>query len=83
MNWADAVPFGVVTVTLTVPLPEGLVAVICVSLSTVKLLAAFEPKETLVVRIKPVPVIVTLVPPAAGPLVGLMPDTFGPAGGAL
>ena len=83
MNWADAVPFGVVTVNVTIPLPAGLVAVICVSLSTVKLLAAVPPNETPVAPVKPDPLIVTVVLPAAGPLVGLMLDTVGPAGGAL
>lgn len=83
MNLADAVPFGIVTVTVTAPLPAGLVAVICVSLTTVKPLPATPPKETPVVPVKPVPVIVILVPPAAGPLVGLIPDIVGPAGGAL
>ena len=76
MNWADAVPFGVVTVNVTIPLPAGLVAVICVSLSTVKPLAAV-PNATAVVPVKPVPVMVTLVPPAAGPLDGLIFDTVG------
>ncbi len=84
MNWSAApvaeVPFGVVTVTSTVPLPAGLVAVIWVSLLTVKPLAAVGPNETPVAPMKPEPVIVTLVPPAAGPLVGLMPDTVGPDG---
>ena len=80
MNGADAVPFGVVTVTLTVPLPPGLVAVIWVSLTTITLLAAVPPNETLVEpMMKPVPIIVTLVPPAAGPLAGLMLDIVGPA----
>ena len=72
------------TVTLTVPLPAGLVAVIWVSLSTETLLAATPPNETLVEpTTKPVPLIVTVVPPAAGPLVGLILDIVGAAGGAL
>ena len=44
---------------------------------TVKLVATVEPNETLLVLVKPVPVMVTLVPPAADPLVGLMPVTVG------
>jgi hypothetical protein len=68
---------GVVTVTSTVPLPAGLVAMIWVSLTTVNLLAAVCPKETLVAPVKPVPLIVTSVPPVLGPLVGLMPVIVG------
>ena len=70
-------PAGVVTVTSTVPVPAGLSAVIVVSLTTVKLVAGVVPKSTAVAPVKPVPVIVTEVPPAAGPLVGLMPVTVG------
>jgi len=79
VNWSAAlvaeVPFGVVTVTSTVPLPAGLVAVILVSLLTVKLLDAVGPNETLVAPVKPEPVMVTLV--LADPIGGLMPDTDG------
>ena len=79
------VPPGVVTVTSTVPLPAGLTAVIWVSLLTVKLVAIVEPtstasNETLVAQVNPVPVRVTLVPPASGPLVGLMLLTEGVEG---
>ena len=74
------VPAIVVTVTSTVPLPAGLVAVICVSLSTVTLLAATCPKETLVAPVKLVPVMATAVPPAAGPLAGLILNTVGGTG---
>ena len=73
------VPPGVVTVTSTVPVPAGLSAVIVVSLTTVKFVAAVVPKSTAVAPVKPVPVIVTDVPPAAGPLVGLRPVTVGAA----
>ena len=53
-------PAGVVTVTSTAgPGPAGLVAVIVVSLTTVKLVAAVVPKSTAVAPVKPVPVIVT------------------------
>ncbi len=80
MNWSAApvaeVSFAVVTVTSTVPLPAGLVAVIWVSLLNVKL-ATVEPNETPVASVKPEPVMVTLVPPAADPLVGLMLVTDG------
>ena len=85
MNWSALlvaeVPFGVVTVTSTAPLrlTTGLVAMICVSLLTVKLLAAVEPKAMPVAPLNPVPVMVTLIPPLAGPLVGLIPVTVGAA----
>jgi hypothetical protein len=42
---------------------------------TVKLVAAVVPNCTAVAPVKPVPVTVTLLPPAVGPLVGLMPVT--------
>ena len=46
-------------------------AVICVpEESTVNGCAAASPKRTSVAPVKPVPVMVTLVPPAAGPLAG-------------
>ena len=72
-------PAGVITVTSTVPVPAGLSAVIVVALTTVTPVAAVVPKSTAVAPVKPVPVIVTNVPPADGPLVGLMPVTVGAA----
>ena len=71
-----------VTVTSTVPEPAGLVAVIDVALLTVTAVAAVEPNATVSPDAKPVPVIDTVVPPAAGPLVGLTADTVGADGGA-
>ena len=50
---------------------------IVVSLTTVNDFAGMVPKLTAVARVKPVPVIVTEVPPAAAPLVGLRPVTVG------
>ena len=73
------VPFGVVTVTSTVPVPAGLSAVIVVALTTVTFVAGTVPKSTAVAPVKPVPVIVTNVPPAAGPEDGLRPVTIGAA----
>ena len=73
------VPPCEVTVTWTVPLPAGLVAMISVSLTMLKLLTDACPNDTLVAVLKPVPVIVTLVPPLPGPLVGLIPVTVGVA----
>jgi hypothetical protein len=48
----------------------GDTAVISVEDATVKLVAATEPKTTLVAPVKLVPVMVTVVPPAGGPEVG-------------
>jgi hypothetical protein len=85
VNWSTElvglIPPGFVTVTSTAPLPAGLVAVICVSELIVKLEAGVAPKLTPVAVLKVVPVIVTVVPPTAGPEVGLMLETVGaPAG---
>ena len=84
MNWsADEVadvPLAVVTVTSTVPaVPAGLVAVICVAELTVKPVAAAVPNSTAVAPVRFVPVMVTLVPPAVGPAVGLTAVTAGAA----
>ncbi len=64
-------PPGPVTVTLTVPVPAGLTAVISVEERTSTLLARFSPKCTAVAPVKPVPLIVTSVPPSVGPSAGL------------
>ena len=82
MNWSAAlvalVPLPVVTVTSTVPLPAGDVAVIEVALLTVKEDAGPAlPKPTLEAPEKFVPVMVTLVPPAPEPVFGLIPVTVG------
>ena len=83
MNWSPPdvvdVPPTVVTLTSTVPVPAGDVAVICVAELTVKLLAAVAPKVTAVAPENPVPVIVTDVPPVAGPDVGEIAATVGSA----
>ena len=81
MNWsgelAADVPLGVVMVILTVPLPAGLTTMSWVSLTGVMPVAVIESNETLAAHVKPVPVIVTLVPPVDGPLTGLMLVTNG------
>jgi hypothetical protein len=59
------VPPEVVTVTSTVPIPAGEVALIWVALLTVKEPAALLPNLTAVAPEKLVPVTVTLVPPAS------------------
>ena len=71
------VPWGAVTVTFTTPMPAGLSAMIVVSLTTSRLVAAVDPKSTAVAPVKLAPVIVTNVPPTSGPLVGLRPVTVG------
>ena len=71
------VPPGVVTVTSTVPAtPVGAVAVIWLELFTENV-AAVPPKLTPVAPVKPVPLIVTVVPPVVGPDVGLTLVTDG------
>ena len=73
------VPPGVMTVTSTVPLPGGEVAVMVLELLTVKLVAAVLPNFTAVAPVKPEPVMVADVPPAEGPEVGLTEETVGAA----
>ena len=70
-------PFTV-TVTVTAPaLPAGVVAVMLVLLTTTTFVAAALPTFTVAPDAKFVPVIVTAVPPAAGPLLGLTLVTVG------
>ena len=72
-----------VTLTSTVPLPAGLVAVTRVSEPTVTAGALTVPNFTLTLpgagagTEKPLPVIVTMVPPTAIPLAGETPVTVG------
>ena len=58
---------------------RGGVAVIDVAELTVKLVAATPANLTAVAPVNPVPVIVTRVPPAVGPLVGHRSVTVGAA----
>jgi hypothetical protein len=77
---AALLPAGVVTTTLTAPAaPAGTVAVIEVAFTTEKDVAAAPPKVTLVAPVNVVPVMVTLVPPAVGPELGLTEVTVGGA----
>lgn len=70
--------FGFVTTTLTAPAEDaGVTAVIWVELTTATEVAAALPKVTVTPARKPVPVRVTSVPPAAGPLPGEMPLRVG------
>ena len=62
------------------PLPAGLVAVQLVVLAQDTPVAGVAAKATVVapeVVLNPVPLMVTAVPPAVGPLVGAMPVTVG------
>jgi hypothetical protein len=66
-------PLELVTVTFTAPAePAGVVAIIWVELATVIAVAAALPKVTVSPAAKPVPLIVTAVPPDVGPLAGEM-----------
>ena len=76
---AGLVPLGVRTVTSTTPIaPIGEATVIEVLEFTVKLVVLFGPKNTAVAPVKYVPLIVTVVPPSAGPEAGETDDTVGP-----
>ena len=73
-------PPELVTVTVTAPaLPAGVVAVIVVLFTTVTPVAAALPNVTVAPEKKFVPVIVTAVPPAVGPVFGLKLLTVGGA----
>jgi hypothetical protein len=73
-------PLLLVTVAVTAPAAcAGVVAVIVVLLATTTFVAAVPPNVTVAPAAKFVPVIVTAVPPAIGPLLG---DTLVTVGGA-
>ncbi|CAB5004555.1 unannotated protein [freshwater metagenome] len=75
---AADVPTAVVTVTFTIPAaPAGAVAVIEVAELTTTFVAELVPNLTVAPLMKPVPVSVTTLPPAAGPRVGLVALTVG------
>jgi hypothetical protein len=73
------VPPVVVMVTSTVPVPAGERAVIEVAETTVMPVALLLPNFTAVAPVKPVPPIVTSVPPAVGPALGAIDVTVGAA----
>src|SRR5271166_1057540 len=82
VNWSALegaeVPPGVVTVTSTVPADAaGELAVISVDETTETELAGMAPNWTVAPATKPVPVMVTEVPPATGPAFGLTAVTIG------
>ncbi len=70
-------PPGVLTVTSTIPVPLGAVAVTEVAELTVKVVASAEPKWTALAPVRLVPVIFTTLPPDAGPEVGFSEVTVG------
>ena len=77
---AALVPPAVVTKTLAVPaLPAGVVQVAVVLLVTLKAEQAEPPTVMPVAPVRLVPVMVIDVPPAVGPLVGVMAVTVGAA----
>src|SRR3989442_1757360 len=86
MNWSAALVAldwpPTVTITSNVPATcAGVVALICVALTTLTLVAGVPPTVTVALASKFVPVIVIAVPPAIGPEVGLTPVTVGAGGG--
>jgi hypothetical protein len=88
VNWSAEVvalvpPPGTVTVTSTVPLPAGEVAVSDELLVTDTVVAAAEPNCTVSPDAKLDPLTVTVVPPVLGPEVGVMPLTVGVGGGVV
>ena len=78
-EFAALVPAGVVTSTLAAlpAVPAGVVAVMLVELTTLKLVAATPPMVTAVAPVKSAPVMVMVVPPAAEPVVGEIIFTVG------
>src|SRR2546422_68220 len=71
------------TVTMTSATPAGcagVVALICVALTTLTPVAALPPTVTVAVASKLVPVMVIAVPPVVGPEVGLTAPTVGGGG---
>ena len=74
----DEVAIGLAMTTSTVPAePAGATAVIFTALSTVNSVAATSPNFTDVAPRRPVPLMTTVVPPAAAPLAGTRLDTDG------
>jgi len=70
---------GFVTTTLTAPAACALVVPVMLVALMVDTVSAEPPRETVAPVWNPVPAIVTEVPPALGPLVGVTELTVGPA----
>ena len=77
---ALAVPQVVVRLTVALPEPGGDWAVTCVDETRVTCVAAEPPNETVELASKLLPLMVTVVPPVAGPLVGEMEEIVGGGG---
>ena len=75
------VPPGPLTVTSTVPVPAGESAVSVELLATETPVAATDPNITVSPEAKFDPLTLTVVPPAEGPELGLIPVTVGAGGG--
>ena len=71
-------PPGVMTVMSTAPEPPGAVTLIDVAVFAV-MVPGVLPKLTVVAPVKPVPVMVTVVPAVSGPTAGEILDTTGSA----
>ena len=88
MNWSAGWltaegPPAAVTITSTVPADSaGEVAVMEVVLTTVTPVAATVPNFTVLPALKLVPVMVTVVPPVVGPVLGVTLVTVGAGGTA-
>jgi hypothetical protein len=65
-----------------VPVPLGTVAVSVVELTTLTLVAETAPNLTVAPATKPAPLIVTALPPEAGPLAGVTAETVGTVTGS-
>jgi hypothetical protein len=70
---------GFVTVTFTVPVAWAVVVPVMLVAETVDTVTAAPPSETVAPVWKPVPLMVTAVPPRLDPLVGAIEDTVGAA----
>ena len=79
---AEAPPVSVTVIVTGALACAGDTAVMEVELFTVTLVAGIPPKVTVDVAVKPEPVIVTVVPPAVPPLLGVSELTVGAMSGA-
>ena len=75
----DAPPADVETVTETVPVPAGTTTCRLPEVTLPTLVPWTEPNSTVGVPVNLVPLTVTVLPPAWGPLFGLTPVTVGAA----
>ena len=71
------VPESAITLTSTVPVPAGAVAIMEVGETTEYCSAEIDPKRTFCTSEKLSPVMVTDVPPSVGPIFGLIVSMVG------